>query len=275
MNSFERSPQPLSHRWTKRFLVALSVAIASFGAWGWLTQYGLLPAKFAVVAGGALMAGVCLVAQGVCNNMAVEARRARAVGLKYSSRAAGLVALGFGAVSAMGLHHGWRIAVAVAPAMGVAPPPDWLTTSLFVFVACGEPISFWIVEAVKSGGNQMGRPLAPNQSAPASQPAGVKSAKAWSPRVVSDQGSARTKASAVGVVAAAALALGGVGEARARPSPQGLGEAAVSAAVQPSDHDGRARALAASGWSERVIAVELGLSRHAVRRALGRVARVG
>ena len=271
MATSEHLSSPPSHLWTMRFAVSLSGIIALFGTWGWLTHYGLLPRELAMVAGGVLMAGVCLVAQGVCNNMAVEARRARAAGLRWSFRAAALVALGFGAVSAMGLHHGWRIAIAVAPSADVVPPPDWLMTSLFVFIAFGEPVSFWIVEAVKSGGDRIGRAAAAGQEAPPSQPsgAGKKRARNWSPRVVGE-GGARSRAGAVGVVAAAALALGGAGEARAQPNVEGQGEAVATAAVQAGDHIGRARMLAAAGWSERRIAVELGVSRHGARRALGR-----
>ena len=43
-------------------------------------------------------------------------------------------------------------------------------------------------------------------------------------------------------------------------------------ALAGDDH-GRARLLVDSGWSERRIAVELGVSRHSVRRALGRAGR--
>lgn len=273
-NSGHSTSHP-SHLWTMRFAVSLSAIIALFGTWGWLTHYGLLPRELAMIAGGALMAGVCLVAQGVCNNMAVEARRARAAGLKWSFRAAALVALGFGAVSAMGLHHGWQIAVAVAPSAGVIAPPDWLMTSLFVFIAFGEPVSFWIVEAVKSGGDRDGRPARIDQDTPSTQPSagGKKRPRTWSPRVVGD-GGARTKAGAVGVVAAAALALGGAGEACVQPSAHDQGGFA-SAAAQPGDQLARARRLAAAGWSERRMAVELGLSRHAVRRALGRGHAIG
>ncbi len=53
-----------SHRWTLRFAVSLSTVIALFGTWGWLTHYGLLPRDFALLAGGVLMASVCLVAPG-------------------------------------------------------------------------------------------------------------------------------------------------------------------------------------------------------------------
>ncbi len=248
-----------SHRWTTRFTVSLSAMIALFGTWGWLTHYGLLPRELALVAGGVLMAGVCLVAQGVCNNMAVEARRARARGLKWSFCGALVVALGFGAVSAMGLHHGWEIAKAVAPTVGVTPPPDWLMTALFVFIAFGEPVSFWIVEAVRSVGDQP-------QAAPLKQPveARPKKARGWSPRLV--------EAGAVGAVAAAALALGGSGDAVAQQAAtrSWLGEVANTESEVSQGPEDRAKVLAHSGWSERRIATELGVSRHAVRRALGR-----
>jgi hypothetical protein len=232
--------------------------IALFGTWGWLTHYGLLPRELALVAGGVLMAGVCLVAQGVCNNMAVEARRARARGLKWSFGGALVVALGFGAVSAMGLHHGWEIAKSVAPTVGVTPPPDWLMTGLFVFIAFGEPVSFWIVEAVRSVGDQA-------QSTAAGQPVDArrKAARGWSPRLV--------ESGAVAAVAAAALALGGSGDAAAQPSARTwLGEVAETGSEVGQGPDNRAKVLADSGWSERRIATELGVSRHAVRRALGR-----
>lgn len=258
MNISYTSPST-SHRWTTRFTVSLSAMIALFGTWGWLTHYGLLPRELALVAGGVLMAGVCLVAQGVCNNMAVEARRARARGLKWSFGGALVVALGFGAVSAMGLHHGWEIAKAVAPTVGVTPPPDWLMIALFVFIAFGEPVSFWIVEAVRSVGDQP-------QSAPPKQPvdARQKKARGWSPRLV--------EASAVGVVTAAALALGGSGDAAAEPAARPwLGEVAQTGSEVGQGPDNRAKVLADSGWSERRIATELGVSRHAVRCALGRV----
>lgn len=248
-----------SHRWTTRFTVSLSAMIALFGTWGWLTHYGLLPRELALVAGGVLMAGVCLVAQGVCNNMAVEARRARARGLKWSFCGALVVALGFGAVSAMGLHHGWEIAKAVAPTVGVTPPPDWLMTTLFVFIAFGEPVSFWIVEAVRSVGDQ---PQAATSKPPVDAPS--KKARGWSPRLV--------ESGAVGAVAAAALAMGGSADAVAQPAAtrSWLGEVATTGSEISQGPDNRAKALADSGWSERRIATELGVSRHAVRRALGR-----
>lgn len=252
-------PSVTSHRWTTRFTVSLSAMIALFGTWGWLTHYGLLPPELALVAGGVLMAGVCLVAQGVCNNMAVEARRARARGLTWSFCGAMVVALGFGAVSAMGLHHGWQIAKAVAPTVGVTPPPDWLMTALFVFIAFGEPVSFWIVEAVRSVGDQA-------QSTAPGQPVGTrrKKARGWSPRLV--------ESGAVGAVAAAALALGGGSvDAVAQPlARSSLGEAAATEGEIGQGPDSQAKALADSGWSERRIATELGVSRHAVRRVLGR-----
>jgi hypothetical protein len=68
-NDESPSSTSTSHHWTMRFAIALSAIIALFGTWGWLTHYGLLPRDLALVAGGVLMAGVCLVAQGVCNNM--------------------------------------------------------------------------------------------------------------------------------------------------------------------------------------------------------------
>jgi hypothetical protein len=73
-----------------------------------------------------------------------------------------LVALGFGGVSAMGLHHGWEIARSIAPAVEIATVPDWLMTSFFVFLAMGEPASFRIVEAVRNGrdlGRDHGTPI--------------------------------------------------------------------------------------------------------------------
>lgn len=253
-----------SHRWTMRFTVSLSAIIALFGTWGWLTHYGLLSRDLALAAGGVLMAGVCLVAQGACNNLAVEARRARARGLRWSYRAAGLVALGFGAISALGLHHGWQIAEAVAPDLGVTPPPDWLTTTLFVFVAFGEPISFWVVDAIRTASPRQDQSVDAQTPTNAERPA---RRRAWSPRVVE-----ATKTAAKAALGAALVATAAVGEpdAAAQSAPAPAWE--ISARSSAVGNQDRARELAAAGWSERRIAVELGDTRHAVRRALGRAA---
>jgi len=77
-----------------RFAVSLSLIIALYGSWDGSLITDCSSTTLRSMAGGALMAAVCLVAQGVCNNMAVEAR-----GLAWSFRVAALVALGFGAMS--------------------------------------------------------------------------------------------------------------------------------------------------------------------------------
>ncbi len=68
------------------------------------------------------------------------------------------------------------------------------------------------------------------------------------------------------------MALGGSGDAVAQPAAtrSWLGEVAMTESETGQEPNNHAKALADAGWSERRIANELGVSRHAVRRALGR-----
>jgi len=133
--------------WTKRLSVALTVSIAAFGAWAWLTHFGLLPRALAAPAGGMLMAGLCLTAQGLANAHAANGRFFSARGDRNLVRLCVAKVIFFGGVSAFGVHHGYEIVKAVAPSLGVTPLPDVIALPLLMGLALFEPANFLVVEA--------------------------------------------------------------------------------------------------------------------------------
>lgn len=132
---------------TESLSLALSTGLAAFGAWAWLTHFGLLPQSFAVPAGGLLMAALCLTAQFLANAHAANGRYFSTRGARRLVRLCIAKVVFFAAVSAFGVHHGYEIVKAVAPSLGVSPLPDLIALPLLMCLALFEPLNFLVVEA--------------------------------------------------------------------------------------------------------------------------------
>lgn len=138
---------PSPWKWTRLFAIGLSASVAAFSVFGFVAPF--VPGN-ATWAGAALLAAICGNAQGLANCMAANARRAKAKGEGFEGTFQACVAcfLGFGALSAFGLHNGWEAVKAEAGDGHF--PPDWVMTALFLFAAFSEPAMNWVVESIKA-----------------------------------------------------------------------------------------------------------------------------
>jgi len=166
---------------TASFAVALTVLVASYGAWGWLTAAHAEPFK----------AMLCLVAQGLANGNAVLARRAFSKERPFMGLIAMALGAGCAAWSAISLHHAWT--------QDGSDIPWWMTA----FLALLEPIMFWFVEEVKLAR----KPMTPEEIADAAL------AEAKQPK----QPKGRFRSIAGGLTGVAALAALGSSAAYAEP----------------------------------------------------------
>jgi len=139
---------PSPWKWTRLFAIGLSASVAAFSVFGFIAPF---LGVNTTLAGAALLAAICGNAQGLANCMAANARRAKAKGDGYAAtfNACVVCFLGFGALSAFGLHNGWE-AVKSGAQSGHIFPSDMLMTPLFLFAAFSEPAMNWVVESIKA-----------------------------------------------------------------------------------------------------------------------------
>ncbi len=128
---------------------ASSSSVALFSVYGFVAPFMPVAPWTTQMVGGLLLAAICGNAQGLANCMAANARRAKARGDGFQGTYAACVIcfLGFGSISAFGLHNGWELVKASGG--GHAFPPDVIMAALFLFAAFSEPAMNWVVEAIK------------------------------------------------------------------------------------------------------------------------------
>lgn len=129
--------------------VALSGAIAIFGAWAWLEKAGVWSLTVtSKSAGFILFAALSVILQVASNFAAAAARRARSFGLRRSFQwAVGLMSMG-GAYNAFSFHS----ALEVCGMLG--PDADGMLQFVLILISVGvagyEPALYWIDEALRA-----------------------------------------------------------------------------------------------------------------------------
>lgn len=264
--------------------IALSSALAIFGAWAWLTSSGLWDgAVTSASAGYILLAVLSLVVQFAANMAAAAARRARAYQLTHSFRwAVGLMTVGAG-YNAFSLHHAWEVTGLISP------DADALFAGLIfvlsVVLAGFEPALYWIDEALKGEAAHRRATFMSNLSTRAPERVEETPKIEHEPAAVASLDQVRGRRRGLGVAGAAALlaATGAAALAPAQPAAAASSEAAPKSGdriVRPADAIARAKAeelalalLMDGDVSHRRIERETGLHRDTIKRLAATIER--
>lgn len=264
--------------------IALSSALAIFGAWAWLTSSGLWDgAVTSASAGYILLSALSVVLQLASNVAAAAARRARAYGLQGSfCWAVGLMTAG-ASYNAFSVHHAWEVTGLIstdADALFAL-----LIIVLSVVLAGFEPALYWIDEALKGEASSRRAAFVSSISTRTSQRINEIAKIEHEPAPVTSLDQARSRRSGFGAAGAAALfaATGAAVLAPIQPVAAASSEPASKAGdriVRPADPIARARAeeaalalLVDGDASYRRIERETGLHRDTIKRLAATIER--
>jgi len=175
--------------------LALSIALATFGAWGWLHQAGVWTGEMSPASPGyALLAVLCVIVQIASNQVAAAARRTRERKLHGSHRWSVRLMLAGGAFNAVNIHHAWECT-------GMFPPlwPLSIETTLAnipilalsIVLAVFEPALYWIHDALLSHdakARDAEMKAAVERASVADQASGARRLEAWGAAALASAG---------------------------------------------------------------------------------------